>query len=122
MLKIATTFSRHKLTRETHTQFASDLPAPWSELGAITVSGYEIRHGESRATASVREALPQALGYVSGAVLGVYLHGLLEQPTIVAALFGAAPATPLNATFDELADVVDVALDRDLLDQLARLG
>jgi adenosylcobyric acid synthase len=39
-------------------------------------------------------------------VLGVYLHGLFEQPQVLQALFGAAVPT-LDTVFDRLADVVD---------------
>jgi adenosylcobyric acid synthase len=119
--QITTTFSPEKITRETQTRFASDLPTPWARLGGIAAHGYEIRHGSSRASGQTLQALPGGLGFASGPVLGVYLHGLFECPNIVRALFDATPTTPLEATFTALADIVDASLQRDLLDRLAGL-
>ena len=42
-----------------------------------------------------------------GNVLGVYLHGLLEDPAVLQALFGragAAPVPTLDSVFERLAD------------------
>jgi adenosylcobyric acid synthase len=122
LLELTTRFGPDKITRETDTRFADDLPAPWAQLSGIGVRGYEIRHGSSRLTGPTLEALPGGLGFVSGPVLGVYLHGLFECPLIVAALFGATPTRSLETTFDELADLVDASLNRDLLDRLAGLA
>jgi adenosylcobyric acid synthase len=119
LLPVATTFAARKSTRRTAAQFADDLPAPWHRLRGLEVSGYEIRHGTTSSTGSVVEALPGGLGYAHGSVLGLYLHGLLEQPAVVAALVGAAPERTLDAVFDELADAVDSALDRGRIDRLA---
>jgi adenosylcobyric acid synthase len=121
LLEIKTSFSTDKVTRETQSRFATDLPTPWAALRGIAVHGYEIRHGSSRVAGDTQAALPDDLGFASGSVLGVYLHGLLESPTIVQALFGAIPPTSLDSTFDELADAVDSSLDRGLLDRLAGL-
>jgi adenosylcobyric acid synthase len=41
-----------------------------------------------------------------GNVLGLYLHGLFENPAVLHALFGASAPT-LDTVFDRLADVVD---------------
>jgi adenosylcobyric acid synthase len=121
LLEVTTSFSADKVTRETQSRFANDLPTPWSARRGIAVHGYEIRHGSSRVSGETQAALPDDLGFTSGSVLGVYLHGLLESPTVVRALFGAIPTTSLESTFEELADVVDSSLDRALLDRLAGL-
>ena len=42
----------------------------------------------------------------AGNVLGVYLHGLFEDPGVLHALFGAAAPT-LDSVFDGLADFID---------------
>jgi adenosylcobyric acid synthase len=63
--------------------------------------------------------LPDGLGFVSGSVLGVYLHGLFEQPALSRALVGSAATNTLDVTFERLADVVDSVLDNELLDRLA---
>jgi adenosylcobyric acid synthase len=81
------------------------------------VAGYEIRHGRSRAREGIVEALP-GLGWARGNVLGVYLHGLLEQPAVVEALLGVRLERTLDEVFERLADAVDDALDLNALDAL----
>ena len=39
-------------------------------------------------------------------MLGLYLHGLLEQPAVLHALFGSAPVS-LDTVFERAADFVD---------------
>jgi adenosylcobyric acid synthase len=119
LLPLVTTFGREKLTRRTTTRF-TDLPPPWQSLSRLSVSGYEIRHGETTATGPVVTALPDGLGFMRGPVLGVYLHGLLENMSVVAALMGAAPARTLGDTFDDLADAVAQHLDLSLVTELVR--
>ena len=41
-----------------------------------------------------------------GNVLGLYLHGLFEDPRVLQALFGATVPT-LDSVFDGLADFID---------------
>jgi adenosylcobyric acid synthase len=55
-----------------------------------------------------RTVLAGGLGWqdAPGNVLGVYLHGLFEDPGVVRALFGALVPT-LDTVFDRLADIVD---------------
>jgi adenosylcobyric acid synthase len=67
------------------------------------------------ATGPVAEALPNGLGYVSGAVLGMYVHGIFEEPAVLTALFDEQPARSLDVTFDELADAIEQHLDVSLL-------
>ena len=57
--------------------------------------------------AKAREVLPDGLGWqnTEGNVLGVYLHGLFEDPAVLHALFGAQAPT-LETVFDGLADFV----------------
>jgi adenosylcobyric acid synthase len=121
LLPLTTTFARAKTTRRTEVRFVRALPAPWRELNGLPACGYEIRHGASHAHGSAVAALPGGLGYARGSVLGVYLHGLFEQPIVVEALLGAGPDRTLGTVFDQLADVVDDALDRDRLDALTGL-
>jgi adenosylcobyric acid synthase len=115
LLPLITSFARDKLTRQTATRFAALAP-PWQSLSRLPVSGYEIRHGQTTATVPVDLALPDGVGFVCGAVLGVYLHGLLEDPAVVAALIGDAPPRTLERTFDELADTVERHLDLSVVE------
>jgi adenosylcobyric acid synthase len=117
LLPLVTSFARDKLTRRTATRFA-ELEPPWQSLSLLALSGYEIRHGETTPTAALAPALPDGLGFAAGPVLGVYLHGLLEDPSVVAALVGEAPARTLDRTFDELADAVESHLDLTAVDAL----
>jgi adenosylcobyric acid synthase len=119
LLPLITTFAADKRTGRAEARFAPELPAPWRALAGVAAAGYEIRHGDSRACGQVAEALPGGLGYACGSVLGVYLHGLLEEPAVVAALVGDAPEGTLERVFDELADAVEDALDLTRLEQLA---
>jgi adenosylcobyric acid synthase len=110
MLPIATSFARSKRTQRTSARFC-ELPEPWSALGGVVLAGYQIRHGESVPTAPLAEAMPDGLGFVEGPVLGIYLHGLFEQPEIVSALFGEVPASSLQDVFEALADAIEAHLD-----------
>jgi adenosylcobyric acid synthase len=112
LLPITTSFARSKRTERIAARFRP-LPAPWAPLGEKKLAGYQIRHGRSRPTAPVAEALPDGLGFVDGPLLGIYPHGLFEQPELVSALFGRAPGRSLQAVFDELADAVEEHLDLD---------
>src|SRR5207248_6560031 len=102
---LRTSYAATKQTDRVLTGFGR-LPDPWAALSGKTFTGYQIRHGRTEATRPVAEALPGGLGFVDGPVLGVYLHGLFEQPELLEALFGATPSRSLEQTFDELADAV----------------
>jgi adenosylcobyric acid synthase len=110
LLPLETRFAAQKLVQRRRATFLI-LPEPWAALSRLRVEGYEIRHGSSAATAPLRKALRGGLGFVTGPILAVYLHGLLEQTDILAALFGATPELALEATFDLLADALEEHLD-----------
>ena len=114
LLPVRTTFERTKRTEAVELTFGQ-LPAPWRTLSGKRVGGYEIRHGETRPDGVVAEALPWGRGFVAGAVLGISIHGVLEEPDVVAALIGRAPGRTLEAVFDDLADLVEARLDISLL-------
>ena len=118
LLPVRTTFERTKRTESVDVVFAP-LPEPWRELSGKNVRGYEIRHGETASTGRVAEALPGGRGFVQGAVLGISVHGVFEQPEAVAAVLGRAPERPLDAVFEGLADLVEDRLD---MNELARLA
>jgi adenosylcobyric acid synthase len=116
LLPVETVFREEKTTRRTTARFGA-LPGPWSTLDGLEVEGYEIRHGETSGDAAV---LPDGLGYAVGDALGVYLHGLFEQPSFVRALLGAAPERTLDDAFEQLADAVEEHLDVDAMLAAAR--
>ena len=118
LLPVRTTFERTKRIESVEVTFAR-LPRPWHVLSGRTIRGYEIRHGETVATGPGAEALPGGRGFVYESVLGISVHGSLEQPEIVEALLGRRPSRPLDAVFEDLANLVEERLD---IDELARLA
>ena len=130
LLPLVTVFAEDKTVRHTQTRFLSDLHAPWSALAGVPVSGYEIHHGQTQQHVAMaaagnvaRAVLPDGLGWQSreGNVLGLYLHGLLEDPCVLQALFGAQlqePVPTLNTVFDGLADFIDTHFEPGVLQSL----
>jgi len=113
LLPLVTVFEPEKLLRSTTLRFdATD--GPWAALAGVQAEGYEIRHGRTQPHAglpppqvALRNAAGEAIGWQAGRVLGVYAHGLFEQPAVLQALFGEK-GRPLEAVFDGLADFIDL--------------
>ncbi|MBP7567206.1 MAG: cobyric acid synthase [Burkholderiaceae bacterium] len=114
LLPLVTAFEPAKTVRRTGVRFGA-LQGPWATLSGLAVQGYEIHHGQTAQHPAMGDAgdvaravLPDALGWQSrgGHVLGVYLHGLFEDPGVLRALFGAQVPT-LDVVFDALAEVID---------------
>jgi adenosylcobyric acid synthase len=110
LLPLQTTFIASKRTELTSTRFRQ-LPEPWAALSEKPFTGYEIRHGLTTTTAPAAEALPDGLGYVEGSVLGIYVHGLFEQPEVLEALFQVPLRRSLEQAFDALADSIEEHID-----------
>lgn len=113
LLPLVTQFVPEKKVTKTEAAFAQ-MHGPWSALSGVTVQGYEIHHGQTQAHPAmlaagtlVHEVIP-GLCWQSGdgLVLGTYLHGLLENPAVLQALFGAQVPT-LESVFDGLADYIE---------------
>jgi adenosylcobyric acid synthase len=122
LLPLVTVFERDKTVRRTQTQF-SELQGLWQALSGVAVGGYEIHHGRTSQHAGMsaaRPVLPGALGWQNeqGNVLGVYLHGLFEEPAVLQALFGADAPT-LDGVFDGLADFIERHFRAGLLREIA---
>ena len=131
LLPLVTVFAPDKTVRHTTATFASldagiGSPSPWAVLGGVSVSGYEIHQGQTaQHTAMAAKGdvahvvLPDGLGWCNGAgnVLGVYLHGLFEDPAVLRALFGAHAPT-LDSVFDGLADYIEKHFEPGVLDSL----
>ncbi len=127
LLPLVTAFAQEKTVR--HTTAAFDFLgslSPWAALAGVSVSGYEIHHGQTAqhpamaAAGDVAHAvLPDGLGWCNGAgnVLGLYLHGLFEDPAVLHALFGARAPT-LDSVFDALADYISQHFEAGVLASL----
>jgi adenosylcobyric acid synthase len=59
----------------------------------------------------------EAIGWQQGRVLGLYAHGLFEQPAVLQALFGANVPS-LDSSFEGLADLIERHLDPGLVVRL----
>jgi adenosylcobyric acid synthase len=125
LLPLVTQFEIHKTVRHRQTQFGA-VAGVWSKLSHIKATGYEIHHGQTTQHAGLAQVgdlavsvLPAQLGWQNqaGNVLGVYLHGLFEDPDVLQALFGAAVPT-LDSVFEGLADFIDVHFEKGYLQGL----
>lgn len=125
LLPLVTVFEQVKAVQHRQTRFGQ-LSGAWTRLSGVAVHGYEIHHGQTSlrqdlllAGSSAELVLPDAMGWLNGGgnVLGVYLHGLFEEPAILQALFGAAVPT-LDSVFEGLADFSMVHFSPGFLDAL----
>jgi len=124
LLPLVTTFEADKTVRHTTTRLGK-VAGPWSALSGVTVRGYEIHHGQTAQHPALagqgdiaREVVPGLVWQNSaGNVLGAYLHGLLEDPAVLQALFGAQVPT-LDRVFDGLADFLLQHVEPTVLDAL----
>jgi adenosylcobyric acid synthase len=123
LLPLVTLFEKDKTVRRTSARFG-ELKGAWSALSGVNVSGYEIHHGQTSqhpAMPAAHAAMPDQLAWQNGQgnVLGIYLHGLFEDPAALHALFGATAPT-LDSVFDGLADFIDLHFDKGVIPDLIR--
>lgn len=125
LLPVVTTFAQDKTVRHRDVAFGP-LGGPWAALSGVAVRGYEIHHGQTAEHPAMAAAgdravavMPDELAWQNrgGNVLGLYLHGLFEDPAALQALFGVAART-LDAVFDGLADHIDSHFEPGLLRSL----
>lgn len=118
LLPLVTLFEPAKTVRHTTMHFGELAAGPWAALSGVQVTGYEIHHGQTAQHPAMaaagdvaREVVPGLVWQNRGGnVLGLYLHGLLEDPAVLQALFGnpgGSPVRTLDAVFDGLADAVE---------------
>lgn len=115
LLPLVTQFAPVKTVRPAVAAFG-ELSGAWSALAGVAVSGYEIHHGQTMQHPAMAQAgdvacevMPQvAWQNAAGNVLGVYLHGLFEDDSVLRALFGADAQT-LDAVFEGLCRDVEAA-------------
>jgi adenosylcobyric acid synthase len=129
LLPLVTVFEVDKTVRHTRATFGR-VHGLWSALSGVRVSGYEIHHGQTQQHAGLaqagevaRAAMPNGLAWQNpaGNVLGLYLHGLFEDPAAMKALFdpdGERPVPTLDAVFEGLADYIEQHFEPGVLAQL----
>ena len=125
LLPLVTRYVPQKHLSRARARFGA-LAGAWRRLSNLDVSGYEIHLGRTAAPVSATRELKAALvstadgaalGWQFGAILGVYCHGLLENPAVIAALTGVMIQAPESA-FDKVADVVERSFMPGFLDSL----
>ncbi|MCX7277741.1 MAG: cobyric acid synthase [Burkholderiales bacterium] len=126
LLPLVTQFEERKTVQHRQSCFAEGMVGPWAALAGVPVAGYEIHHGQTLQHSAMAQAgdiahavLPDGLGWqnAAGNVLGLYLHGMLEDPAVLRALFGASVPT-LDAVFDGLADYLEPHFEPGFLQSL----
>lgn len=125
LLPVVTVFAPDKTVRQRDAAFG-EVAGAWAALSGVAVHGYEIHHGQTAEHSAMAAAgdrasavMPDALAWQNGAgnVLGLYLHGLFEDPAVLQALFGATAPT-LDSVFDGLADCIDTHFSTGVLHAL----
>jgi adenosylcobyric acid synthase len=126
LLPVVTQFELQKTVQHRRATFAPGMAGPWAALAGVAVAGYEIHHGQTRQHVAMAQGgdvaqavLPDGLGWqnAAGNVLGLYLHGLLEDAAVLQALFGASVPT-LDVVFDGLADYAEQHFEAGFLASL----
>ncbi len=127
LLPLVTAFEPAKTVQRTRATFAS-VTGPWAALSGVTVQGYEIHHGQTAqhpamaAKGDVARELMPGLAWqnAAGNVLGLYLHGLFEDPAALQALFGrhGAQVPTLDTVFECMADFIAQHFEPGVLDAL----
>ena len=127
LLPLVTVFEIDKTVRRTLARFSAQMQgADWASLANVAIQGYEIHHGQTAQHPAMAQAGDTAYAAMSdglawqnaaGNVLGVYLHGLMEDAGVLQALFGAQTST-LDTVFDGLADFITEHFEPGVLDGL----
>ena len=126
LLPLVTQFASEKTVLKTRATFGQ-LYGPWAALSGVEVTGYEIHHGQTQGHSAMlaagtvlHEVLP-GLAWQSGEghVLGTYLHGLLECPAVMQALFGVQVST-LETVREGLADFIEQHIPLEVLTRLVQ--
>ncbi len=125
LLPVVTVFEEGKTVQRRQACFGA-LAGAWAALSGVAMQGYEIHHGQTaqhpalavagdKAQAVMAEGL--AWQNIRGNVLGLYLHGMFEDPAVLKALFGATVPT-LDAVFDGLANYIEQHFEPGVLQSL----
>jgi adenosylcobyric acid synthase len=122
LLPYATEFQRQKRYRHGSYTLAP-LSGFWAALSGVGFDAYEIRHGETlpcqsgSSSLALTSAVADHAGWQYGQTLALYLHGMLESPAVMRALFGIDTPT-LADRLAGLADFIDGHFAPGILDSL----
>ena len=122
LLGVVTVFEETKTVQHRQAQF-NQLNGVWAALSNVQAAGYEIHHGQTELRADLADGthpvMPHDLAWqnAQGNVLGVYMHGLFEDPGVLQALFGVTVPT-LDIVFDGLADYIEQHFEAGILQSL----
>lgn len=119
ILPLVTVHDAEKVQVRTTARF-EPLEGAWAPLGGLTVDGYEIRFGRTRAIGEIAEVLPNAIGFARGNVLAISLHGIFENESVIEALFGASidSRALLEDSFEAASAAIATYLDTDRIEEL----
>lgn len=122
LLPLQTRYAEPKQVVSGQARFEALAP-PWNRLSGVTLDSYQIRNGTTAALdgdsmPALRGGRGAPIGWQCGPVLGVAAHGLFESDAVMRALFGAGVPT-LDSTLDGLADLIELHIDRRVLELLA---
>ena len=128
LLPLVTVFASDKTLKQTCARFNDQMSdtSPWAKLASIQAQGYEIHHGQTAQHPAMaqsgdvaRAVMADGLAWQNarGNVLGVYLHGLFENASVLYALFGATAPT-LDSVFDGLAHYIEQHFEPGVLQAL----
>jgi adenosylcobyric acid synthase len=117
LLNITTVLNQNKLVTKQAASLETD-GKQWSWCNSKNLSVYEIRFGSTSAAPEVR-VNDENTSFEFQNILGIYFHGLFENPEIVLSFTGIAPSS-LESSLDDLASSVSNSFnDNYLLDRLA---
>jgi adenosylcobyric acid synthase len=125
LLPLRTDYHGDKRVRRSSATFSATSTGTgggWSALHGVAVEGYEIRVGKTDATDAAASVVARAddgvaVAWAAGAVLGAAVHGVMESPAALHALF-AAGADPMAQSLDALAAALEQALGAAVLNKL----
>ena len=124
LLELKTRFEISKTVRSCEAQF-TEVGEPWHALSHLSFKGFEIHHGQTTCVEWMGETESSTLERIaglawqnsSGNVLGLYVHGLFENPNVLRSVLDY-DGTTLDQVFDGLADFLEQHMARSLLDEL----
>lgn len=108
LLGVSTVYSGEKTLRPIEPTFPRIVEGPWCALSQLKINGYEIHVGDTAPTSNrpAQTLLPD-LAWMNpeGNILGIYAHGVFENPNVLSALFGQQ-VSQTEQSFEVLAKAI----------------